>query len=55
MEVTYEGEESNKLRAGSYVYGPPGKPHVARCGDSGPCVLFIAFEEPLDAFAVQKD
>lgn len=55
MEVTYEGEESRKLKAGSYAYGPAGKPHSGRCGDAGPCVLFIAFEEAVDAFAVKKE
>ncbi|WP_037373250.1 cupin domain-containing protein [Salinimicrobium xinjiangense] len=54
MEVTYEGEEPRQLKTGSYVFGPAKKPHSARCGDSGPCVLFIAFEEPLDAYAIQE-
>lgn len=54
MEVTYEGEETRTLKTGSYAYGPAQKPHTARCGDAGPCVLFIAFEEPLDAYAVEK-
>ncbi len=48
MEVTYEGEEPQKLETGSYAYGPAKKPHNAKCGNS-PCILFIAFEEPLDA------
>lgn len=50
LEVTYKGEKSQILKAGSYAYGPAKKPHTAKCGDAGPCVLFIAFEEPLDAF-----
>lgn len=54
MEVTYEGEETQKLEMGSYAYGPAKKPHSANCGNAGPCVLFIAFEEPLDAYAVEK-
>lgn len=54
LDVTYEGEPSRKLQPGSYAYGPAKKPHTGRCGDSGPCVLFIAFEEPLDAYVVQK-
>lgn len=54
LEVTYEGEEPRLLKKGSYAYGPAKKPHSAKCGDQGPCVLFIAFEEPLDAFAVEK-
>lgn len=48
LEVTYEGEEPQLLKAGSYAYGPANKPHVAKCGDT-PCLLFIAFEEPIDA------
>lgn len=52
LEITYEGEEPKLLKEGSYAYGPAEKPHSARCLDSGPCVLFIAFEEPLDAFEV---
>lgn len=54
MEVTYEGETPQKLKKGTYAFGPPQKPHSARCGDAGPCVLFIAFEEPVDAFEVKN-
>jgi len=50
LEVTYKGEKPQILKVGSYAYGPAKKPHTAKCGDAGPCVLFIAFEEPLDAF-----
>ena len=51
MDVTYEGEKTQTLKAGSYGYGTARKPHTAKCKDMGPCVLFIAFEEPVDAFA----
>lgn len=54
MDVTYKGEDTQKLKTGNYAYGPAKKPHTARCGDSGSCVLFIAFEEPLDAFPVKE-
>lgn len=50
LYVTYDGEKERILNVGSYAFGPATKPHIARCGDEGPCVLFIAFEEPLDAF-----
>lgn len=50
LEVTYTGEKPQILKVGSYAYGPAKKPHTAKCGDAGPCILFIAFEEPLDAF-----
>lgn len=52
MEVTYQDEKTQLLKPGFYAYGPARKPHSAKCGDAGPCVLFIAFEEPVDAFAV---
>ena len=51
LEVTYEGEAPQLLKPGNYAYGPALKHHSARCGDS-PCVLFIAFEEPVDAIPV---
>lgn len=50
LEVTYEGEPTKTLKSGYYAYGPAKKPHSARCNDSGPCILFVAFEKPLDAF-----
>ncbi|HSI69077.1 MAG TPA: DUF4437 domain-containing protein [Gillisia sp.] len=53
MQVTYEGEDMQTLKVGSYAYGPAKKPHTARCVQ-GPCVLFIAFEEPVDAIAVEE-
>ncbi|MGM5470488.1 cupin domain-containing protein [Flavobacteriaceae bacterium LMO-SS05] len=52
LEVTYEGETPQTLKAGSYAYGPAKKPHKAKCLDSGPCLLFIALVEPFDAFPI---
>ena len=48
--VTYEGEKAQIMKVGTYAFGPSTKPHTAKCGDKDPCVIFIAFEEPLDAF-----
>jgi quercetin dioxygenase-like cupin family protein len=53
LEVKYQGEKPRTLKVGSYAYGPAKKPHTAKCGNAGPCILFIAFEEPLDA--IPKD
>lgn len=53
LEVKYQGEKPRTLKVGSYAYGPATKPHTAKCGNAGPCILFIAFEEPLDA--IPKD
>ena len=49
LHVKYEGQASTGLRPGTYAYGPAGRPHSAACVSDVPCVLFIAFESPLDA------
>lgn len=49
IQVSYDGQPAMTLRPGMYAYGPPKLPHSAKCGEAGPCVLFIAFEAPLDA------
>lgn len=54
LEVTYDGEKPVTLRRGSYAYGPAKKPHVATCAKGDPCVLFIAFESPLDAIPTES-
>ncbi len=50
MKVTYDNQTSETLEVGTYAYGPAKRPHTAYCEKGDPCVLFIAFEEPLDAF-----
>lgn len=52
MEVTYEGEKSIRMKEGNFAYGPAKKPHKAKCVSKKPCVLYIAFEEPLDAHEI---
>ena len=49
LEVVYEGQQPVRLRPGMYAYGPAKLPHRARCAAGDPCVLFIAFEGPVDA------
>lgn len=49
LEVTYDGQQPTVLRPGMYAYGPAKVPHKAICADGDPCVLFIAFEGPVDA------
>jgi quercetin dioxygenase-like cupin family protein len=51
LEVKYKGEEVLNLKEGSVAYGPAQQPHQAKCISSGPCVLFISLDEPLDAMA----
>ncbi len=53
MQVEYESQDPVVLTSGDYAYGPPQKPHNASCISDEPCVLFIAFNEPVDAFQVR--
>ena len=50
LEVNYEGQQPEMMTEGDYGYGPPEKKHSASCVSEEPCILFIAFEEPVDAF-----
>ncbi len=49
LDVSYKGQATTKLETGMYAYGPAKAVHDGRCVSDEPCVLFIAFEEPLDA------
>jgi quercetin dioxygenase-like cupin family protein len=52
MAVRYDGQPSVRLRPGTYAYGPAGVAHAATCLSKEPCVLFIAFVQPVDAIPV---
>jgi quercetin dioxygenase-like cupin family protein len=54
LEVTYAGESKRVMKKGNYAYGPAKKPHTAKCVSKKPCVLFVGFVEPVDAFAVEE-
>lgn len=54
LHVTYDGQKTAVLRPGTYAYGPAKRPHKGFCASSSACVLFIAFESPLDAVPVEK-
>lgn len=53
LHVTYDGQKSAVLKPGTYAYGPAKHPHKGYCASAAPCVLFIAFESPLDAVPVE--
>lgn len=53
MSVTYDGEKTTTMYPGTYAYGPAKKPHKAYCSKGETCVLFIAFEQPIDAFEIK--
>lgn len=51
MKVAYEGRAPVVLTPGTYAYGAAKHPHSATCESNVPCVLFIAFDGPVDAHA----
>lgn len=53
LRVAYAGSPPATLAPGNYAYGPAGAPHEAKCLSSEPCILFIAFEGPVDAELVK--
>ncbi|WP_345986447.1 cupin domain-containing protein [Sulfurimonas sp. HSL-1656] len=54
MTVQYDGQKPVLIETGMYAFGPEKHPHVAYCEKGDPCVLFIAFNEPIDAFEIMK-
>ncbi|MEH6389463.1 MAG: cupin domain-containing protein [Pseudomonas profundi] len=54
MRVDYDNQEPVVMEPGNYAYGPPELPHVATCQSKEDCVLFISFDKPVDAFAVDE-
>lgn len=55
LEVTYDGQGPVVLKPGTYAYGPAKAPHKAFCAKGAACVLFIAFEAPVDALPAQAE
>ncbi|WP_434084223.1 cupin domain-containing protein [Fodinibius salsisoli] len=54
MQVKYDGQDSEVIKTGNYAYGPAERPHEASCLSDEPCILFIAFEDPIDAMPVSE-
>jgi len=54
LHVTYDGQKTAVLKPGTYAYGPAKRPHDGFCASDVPCVLFIAFESPLDAVPIES-
>lgn len=49
MNVNYHNQPTTHLKKGMYAYGPAKAVHDGKCLSKEACVLFIAFEEPVDA------
>lgn len=54
LHVTYQGQAAKIMKAGTYAYGLPKLPHSGVCVSAVACVLFIAFESPVDAIPVDR-
>lgn len=54
LHVTYDGQKTMVMKPGSYAYGPAKRPHRGSCESEAPCILFIAFESPLDAVPLER-
>ncbi len=55
LDVRYQGAQPATMLPGTYAYGPAQRPHAATCMAAEPCVLFIAFEGPVDVKAYEGD
>src|SRR5688500_15315713 len=55
LETKYQGAPAATLRSGHYAYGPAKLPHRANCRSSEPCILFIAFEGPVDVLPFEGE
>jgi quercetin dioxygenase-like cupin family protein len=55
LHVTYEGQQPAILKPGTYAYGPAKRPHEGYCASAAPCILFIAFELPVDAVPMASE
>jgi quercetin dioxygenase-like cupin family protein len=54
LHLTFDGHPPRVMRTGSYAYGPAGLPHEGHCAEGDePCILFIAFEKPVDAIPTE--
>jgi quercetin dioxygenase-like cupin family protein len=53
ITVTFKDSPAVALKPGMYAYGPAKLPHKAVCEKGDSCVLFIAFESPVDAFPTE--
>lgn len=52
LHITYAGQDEVVLEPGDYAYGPTKHTHEGFCAEGDPCVLFIAFESPVDVLPV---
>lgn len=54
LEITYDGQQAAVLKPGMYAYSPAKLPHTAICANGDPCILFISYDGPINAFATGR-
>lgn len=54
LHLTYDGQKEAVLKEGDYAFGPAKLAHKGHCASQSPCILFIAFESPIDAMPIQE-
>ena len=55
LNIQYTGQDPVVLKPGMYAYGPAKLAHKGSCAaGADPCVVFIAFEGPVDAIPTEK-
>lgn len=55
LAVKYQGSAEAALEPGTYAFGPARLPHRADCRSAEPCILFVAFEGPVDRHDFEGD
>jgi quercetin dioxygenase-like cupin family protein len=55
LTVKYSGAEEATVTPGAYAFGPAAVPHRATCVSDEACVLYIAFNGPVDAMLAEGD
>lgn len=55
FHTTYKGQEKVVLKTRDYAYGPANLPHDGYCASAEECVLFVAYETPIDATPHQTE
>jgi quercetin dioxygenase-like cupin family protein len=54
LHIGYDDQEPVMMEPGTYAYGPAELPHDAACVSENDCILFIAFEQPVDAIPLES-
>ena len=54
LHIGYDDQDPVMMEPGTYAYGPAELPHDAACVSENDCILFIAFEQPVDAIPLES-